>query len=106
MRVPTTRPPTPSSSQTVILGRIAQAGDFLILWDQQGGSTDLFLRIWSGTAPNLTLGAPVALDDAGVSEAAYGSGGFRGEAAVNLTDTIFGGVPRSASRSRTRSRAR
>ena len=67
-----------------------QAGDFLILWDQQGGSTDLFLRTWSGTAPNLTLGAPVALNDA-VSDAAYGSGGFRGEAAVNLTDTIFSG---------------
>lgn len=67
-----------------------QAGDFMILWDQQGGSTDLFLRTWSGTAPNLTLGAPVALNDA-VSDAAYGSGGFRGEAAVNLTDTIFAG---------------
>lgn len=67
-----------------------QAGDFLILWDQQGGSTDLFLRTWTGTAPNLTLGEPVALDDA-VSEAAYGSDGFRGEAAVNLTATIFGG---------------
>lgn len=67
-----------------------QAGDFVILWDQQGGSTDLFLRTWSGTAPNLTLGAPVALNDA-VSEAEYSSDGFRGEAAVNLTDTIFAG---------------
>ena len=38
-----------------------QAGDFMILWDQQGGSTDLFLRTWSGTAPNLTLSAPVAI---------------------------------------------
>jgi hypothetical protein len=33
------------------------AGDFMILWDQQGNSKDLYLRTWSGTAPNLTLGA-------------------------------------------------
>src|SRR5215212_10970500 len=26
-----------------------KAGDFMILWDQQGGSKDLFLRTWSGT---------------------------------------------------------
>jgi hypothetical protein len=44
-----------------------RAGDFMILWDQQGGSLDLFLRTWSGTAPNLTLGAPVQLN-AAVSE--------------------------------------
>ncbi|HEX6953550.1 MAG TPA: hemagglutinin [Agromyces sp.] len=67
-----------------------KAGDFMILWDQQGGSLDLFLRIWSGTAPNLTLGAPTALN-ATVSQAAYSDDGFFGEAAVNLTDTIFGG---------------
>ena len=67
-----------------------QAGDFMILWDQQGGSRDLFLRTWSGTAPNLTLGAAVELDDT-VSQAQYSANGFRGEAAVNLTDTIFGG---------------
>ena len=66
------------------------AGDFVILWDQQGGSKDLFLRIWSGTAPNLTLGAPSQLT-AAVSQAAYSADGFRGEAAVDLTATIFGG---------------
>jgi hypothetical protein len=66
------------------------AGDFIILWDQQGGSKDLFLRRWTGTAPNLTLGAPVALD-AAVSQAAYSADGYRGEAAVDLTATIFGG---------------
>ena len=37
-----------------------KAGDFMILWDQQGGSRDLYLLTWSGTAPNLTLGAPTA----------------------------------------------
>jgi hypothetical protein len=67
-----------------------KAGDFMILWDQQGGSKDLYLRTWSGTAPNLTLGAPALLDST-VSQAAYSADGFRGEAAVDLTATIFGG---------------
>ena len=63
-----------------------QAGDFMILWDQQGGSLDLFLRTWSGTGNNLTLSAPSQLNST-VSQAAYSADGFRGEAAVNLTDT-------------------
>ncbi len=67
-----------------------RSGDFMILWDQQGNSLDLYLRTWSGTAPNLTLSAPSLLN-AAVSQAAYGSDGFRGEAAVDLTATIFGG---------------
>jgi hypothetical protein len=67
-----------------------KAGDFVILWDQQGGSRDLVLRTWSGTAPNLTLSAGEKLS-ASVSEAQFSPDGFRGEAAVNLTDTIFGG---------------
>ena len=67
-----------------------QAGDFMILWDQQGGSRDLYLRTWSGTAPNLVLSAPQLLN-ANVSAAAYSADGFRGEAAINLTDTVFGG---------------
>jgi hypothetical protein len=67
-----------------------KAGDFMILWDQQGGSRDLYLRTWSGTAANLTLGAPTLLNST-VSQAAYSADGFRGEAAVDLTATIFGG---------------
>ncbi|HEY5882556.1 MAG TPA: hypothetical protein VIU11_26845 [Nakamurella sp.] len=67
-----------------------KAGDFIILWDQQGNSLNLFLRTWSGTAPNLTLGAPTLLN-AAVLQAAYSADGFRGEAAVDLTATIFGG---------------
>ncbi len=67
-----------------------KAGDFLILWDQQGNSRDLTLRTWSGTAPNLTLGAPEALS-AAVSEAQYSPDGFKGEAAVDLTATVYGG---------------
>lgn len=68
-----------------------QAGDFMILWDQSGSSTNLSLRVWSGTAPNLTLGPAQALD-ATVSQAAYSADHFRGEAALNLTDTIFHGA--------------
>jgi hypothetical protein len=67
-----------------------QAGDFMILWDQSGGSRVLTLRVWSGTAPNLTLSAGTALDST-VSAAQYSADGFRGEAAVDLTATIFGG---------------
>ncbi len=66
------------------------AGDFMILWDQQGGSKDLYLRTWSGTGSNLTLG-PLTPLNAAVSQAAYSEDGFRGEAAVDLTATIFGG---------------
>ncbi len=62
-----------------------QPGDFLLLWDQQGGSRDIYVRVWSGTAPNLTLGAPFKITDPAVGAAEYGSNGFRGEAAVNLT---------------------
>ena len=65
-------------------------GDFMILWDQQGGSLDLYLRIWDDSTGTLVLGPPDALD-ADVSQAAYSADGFRGEAAVNLTETIFGG---------------
>jgi hypothetical protein len=68
-----------------------RAGDFMILWDQQGGSRDLYLRTWSGTGSNLTLSPPGDPLDASVSAAAYSADGFRGEAALNLTDTVFGG---------------
>ncbi|WP_323097043.1 hemagglutinin [Intrasporangium sp. YIM S08009] len=69
-----------------------KAGDFMILWDQQGGSRDLYLRTWSGTAPNLVLSPPGAPLNSSVSAAAYSADGFRGEAALNLTDAVFGGV--------------
>lgn len=66
------------------------AGDFMILWDQQGNSKDLYLRTWSGTAPNLTLGPATLLNDT-VSSAQYNADFTRGEAAVDLTATIGGG---------------
>jgi len=68
-------------------------GDFMILWDQQGGSTDLYLRTWSGPDDDhLTLGAPTLLNSA-VSAAAYSSDKFRGEAAVDLTAILSDGIP-------------
>jgi hypothetical protein len=63
-----------------------QAGDFLLLWDQQGSSTTIYKRVFSGTKPNLVLGASVAL---GSASAQFSSDGFRGEAAVNLTTDVF-----------------
>ncbi|HKX66844.1 MAG TPA: hemagglutinin, partial [Intrasporangium sp.] len=69
-----------------------QAGDFMILWDQQGGSRDLYLRVWSEDANgNLVLSPTGDPLDPAVSAAAYSADGFRGEAALNLTDTVFGG---------------
>ncbi|MCW2752634.1 MAG: hypothetical protein JWQ32_45 [Marmoricola sp.] len=68
-----------------------RAGDFMILWDQSGSSTALVLRTWSAdSAGHLTLGVGVPLN-ATVSQAAFSPDGFRGEAAVDLTATIFGG---------------
>ncbi len=63
-----------------------EAGDFLILWDQSGSSTDVYKRVFSGTAPNLVLGAPELL---GTAVAKFSSDGFSGEAAVDLTKDVF-----------------
>ncbi|HEX3703760.1 MAG TPA: hypothetical protein VHU82_10530 [Vicinamibacterales bacterium] len=63
-----------------------QAGDFLLLWDQQGSSTDIYKRVFSGVKPNLVLGPLVPL---GTAEAQFSADGFRGEAAVDLTQDVF-----------------
>ncbi|GAA6526545.1 hemagglutinin [Intrasporangium sp. DVR] len=68
-------------------------GDFMILWDQQGGSKKLWLRTWSGTAPDLVLSAPIEIPS-NYGRAEYSPDGYRGEAAVNITDVIYGGTPR------------
>ena len=66
------------------------AGDFMIRWDQSGGSTALVKRTWTLSGSTLVLGAGVPLT-AAVSQAAYSADGFRGEAAVDLTATVFNG---------------
>ncbi|GAB3855860.1 hypothetical protein GCM10028801_12130 [Nocardioides maradonensis] len=67
-------------------------GDFMIIWDQSGSSTQLYKRVWGGTAGNLTLGAPVAIP-ASQAEAKFSPDNFRGEAAIDVTQAIYGGVP-------------
>ena len=67
-----------------------RAGGLLDPVGPAGRQLDLYLRTWTGTSPNLILGAPTLLN-AAVSQAAYSADGFRGEAAVDLTATVFGG---------------
>jgi len=66
-----------------------QDGDFIIFWDQQGGSLDRYLRVWDDSTGTLLLGDVEPLNDDD-SQVAYSADGFMGEAAVNLTTTIFG----------------
>ena len=58
------------------------AGDFLILWDQQGSSTTLYKRVWQQSGTSLVLGPSTAISN---GAAAFSSDGFKGEAAVNIT---------------------
>ena len=69
-----------------------RAGDFMILWDQQGGSLDIYVVKFTGTAPNLAMN--VTQLQTGFA-ASYSADGFRGEAAVNLTEHVFGGATTS-----------
>ncbi|MEI3845143.1 MULTISPECIES: hemagglutinin [unclassified Microbacterium] len=91
-----TFPVTPENAEALIANcnpwANREAGDFMILWDQQGNSTDLYLRTWSEVNGNLVLGAPGLLD-ATESAAAYGDNNFKGEAAIDLTAILSDGVP-------------
>lgn len=66
-------------------------GDFMIIWDQSGSSTQLYKRVWGGTVGNLSLGAPIAIPSS-QAEASFSPDNYRGEAALNLTQAIYGGV--------------
>ena len=66
-----------------------QAGDFILLWDQQGNDRTIYKRVFSGPAgfgQVLTLGPAVVL---GTAQAEFSADNFRGEAAVNLTADVF-----------------
>ncbi|CAN7321457.1 hypothetical protein LJR027_001623 [Terrabacter sp. LjRoot27] len=65
-----------------------EAGDFMILWDQSGGSTTLYKRVWATSGGGLVLGPQVPLT-ASTSQASFSGDKFKGEAAVNLTAEIF-----------------
>jgi uncharacterized repeat protein (TIGR01451 family) len=63
-----------------------QAGDFMVVWDFGGGSTDILLRTFDGTS----FDAGVNLSASGFAVAAQNPDSSRGEGAINLTDAIFG----------------
>ena len=73
-------------------------GDILLLWDQQGGANQIYIRTFVENAGNNpthkgAFGPPVSLTAAdspflGSAFAAYGNGNFRGEMAINLSDVV------------------
>jgi hypothetical protein len=65
-----------------------QANDFLLLWDQSGGSTDILKRLFTKPVANgpLVLGASSAL---GSAVAKFSADGFSGELAIDLTEDVF-----------------
>jgi hypothetical protein len=58
-------------------------GDFTIFWDQSGSSTNVYLRVWDGSA--FQPGQPGLLLNPAVAVAQYSADLFRGELALNLT---------------------
>jgi hypothetical protein len=79
-----------------------QPGDFLIVWDQSGSSINIIKRTFMATDSNqngswdpateplfLDAGQPLS---GNFVKAAISPDGFKGEAAINLSQTIFQGV--------------
>ena len=71
-----------------------QAGDFIIVWDQQGNNINIIKRTFMLVNGQLVLDAGVTLNST-VSDAAISADGFFGEGAINLTRTIFPPNPTS-----------
>ncbi len=65
------------------------AGDFLVVWDFQGGATDIILRTFGGAG----FDAGVNVSALGSAIAALNADRSAGEAAINLSDTVFPPVP-------------
>jgi hypothetical protein len=67
--------------------------DFILVWDQQGNSTDIILRKWeSDGAGGLKLNAGVNLTGVGYAEARFSTDNSRGEAQINLDASgVFSG---------------
>ena len=63
-----------------------QAGDFLIIWDQQGSGLTITKRVFQLVGGVLTLGPNTTL---GSAQVAISSDGFSGEATINLTTDVF-----------------
>ena len=73
-------------------------GDILLLWDQQGGAREVYIRVFvENPEPNPShagvWGPQISLTDEnspylGTAFAQYGNGGFRGEMAVDLSKVV------------------
>lgn len=68
-------------------------GDFMIVWDQSGNSTALQIRYWIGDNATGHWGTAATIPTT-VGRAAFNTNdasiaGFKGEAAINLTDLFF-----------------
>ncbi len=61
-------------------------GDFIIVFDFQGNTDEVYLRVWNGDNTTGSFGAPIdLLALTGVVEGVSFDNGYRGEAVVNLT---------------------
>lgn len=76
-----------------------QPDDFVIVWDQSGNTIDIILRRWAdpdggawAKGEPLVLSAGESLTGNGNAFAEYSEDKFFGEAAVNLTATVFSGT--------------
>ncbi|HSN10855.1 MAG TPA: hypothetical protein VLS51_01940 [Propionibacteriaceae bacterium] len=68
-------------------------GDFMIVWDQSGSSTALQIRYWHGDNATGHWDAPATIPTT-LGRAAFNTddanfAGFKGEAAINLTELFF-----------------
>jgi len=66
----------------------AEHSDLMILWDQSGGSKDMYVRYFDSATGKFGVATPL---DATKTAAAYSADGFRGEAAVDLTAVVNSG---------------
>lgn len=72
-------------------------GDFIIVWDQKGKTINIIIRTFNLDADGvLKLGAGVTLSDT-VAKAAASTDGYFGEAAINLSATVFPATPTACS---------
>ena len=62
-------------------------GDFIVVWDFGGGSTDVILRYFSEATSS--FGGPINLSDLGFADAQLNADSTRGEGRINLTEAIF-----------------
>jgi hypothetical protein len=72
------------------------SGDFVIVFDYQGGVVPVISRrTYTGAAPALVLGPVELITDSTVVRGRANGSGTKGEAAINLSQTVFKGVTAS-----------